>query len=85
MLALEYYKAHPDHVVGIVLGGSVSDWRQYSVEVNKWEKQLPDSMWRVIAQWKTAGVDSTNATFGTEQYVISGTFCARMTRAGSWV
>ena len=36
VLALEYYKAHPDHVAGIVFAGSVFDWRQYSVEANTW-------------------------------------------------
>ena len=59
VLALEYYKAHPDRVAGIVFGGSVFDWRQYAVEANTWAKQLPDSMWRAIAQWKKDGVDST--------------------------
>ena len=59
VLALEYYKAHPDHVAGIVFGGSVFDWRQYAVDANTWAKQLPDSMQRAIEQWKKDGVDST--------------------------
>ena len=59
VLALEYYKAHPEHVAGIVFGGSVFDWRQYAVEANTWAKQLPDSMWRAIEQWKKDGVDTT--------------------------
>ena len=59
MLALEYYKAHPDHVAGIVFGGSVFDWRQYAVEANAWAKQLPEPMSRAIEQWKKDGIDTT--------------------------
>ncbi len=95
VLALEYYKAHPEHVAGIVFGGSVFDWHQYVVEANAWVKQLPDSSQRAIEAWKKGGsaetpafknatdefysryvwrrpvkadLDSTNATFGAEQY-----------------
>ena len=96
VLALEYYKAHPDHVAGIVFGGSVFDWRAYVREVAVWTKQMTDSSQRAIAAWKQGGspdapefkaateefyskfvwmrpvkadLDSTMATFGTEQYV----------------
>jgi len=58
-VALEYYKAHPDHVAGIVFAGSVFDWHQYVVEANAWAKQLPDSMSKAIDQWKKDGVDTT--------------------------
>ena len=30
VLALEYYKAHPEQVAGIVFGGSVFDWPAYA-------------------------------------------------------
>ena len=95
VLALEYYKAHPEHVAGIVFGGSVFDWHAYVREANAWVKQMPDSLQRAIEAWKNGGsaetpafkaatdefyaryvwrrpvkadLDSTNATFGTEQY-----------------
>jgi proline iminopeptidase len=96
VLALEYYKAHPEHVAAIVFGGSVFDWRAYARETEVWTKQLSDSAQRAIAKWKQDGnadspafkaatdefyskfvwrhpikadLDSTNATFGTPQYV----------------
>lgn len=96
VLALEYYKAHPDHVAGIVFGGSVFDWRAYVRETEAWVKQMPDSDQRAIAAWKQGGspdapafksatdefyaryvwrhpvqadLDSTNARFGSEQYI----------------
>jgi proline iminopeptidase len=95
VLALEYYKAHPEHVAGIVFGGSVFDWHAYVREANAWVKQMPDSSQRAIEAWKKGGsadtpafknatdefyaryvwrrpvkadLDSTDATFGTEQY-----------------
>ena len=55
VLALEYYKAHPEHVAGIVFGGSVFDWRAYVREVDAWTKQMPDSSQRAIAAWKNGG------------------------------
>lgn len=55
VLALEYYKAHPDHVVGIVFGGSVFDWRAYARETEAWTKHLTDSSQRAITAWKQGG------------------------------
>jgi proline iminopeptidase len=55
VLAIEYYKAHPEHVAGIVFGGSVFDWRAYAREANTWVKQLSDSSQRAIAAWKKGG------------------------------
>ena len=55
VLAYEYYKAHPEHVAGIVFGGSVFDWRGYAREANAWVKQMSDSSQRAIAAWKAGG------------------------------
>ena len=55
VLALEYYKAHPDHVAGIVFGGSVFDWRAYVRETEAWTRQMSDSAQRAIAAWKKGG------------------------------
>jgi proline iminopeptidase len=55
VLALEYYKAHPEHVAGIVFGGSVFDWRAYARATNAWVKQMSDSSQRAIAAWKKGG------------------------------
>ena len=96
VLALEYYKAHPEHVAAIVFGGSVFDWRAYARETEAWTKTMTDSSQRAIAKWKKDGNDkapgfksasdefyakfvfrrpiradndSTDATYGTPQYV----------------
>ena len=61
VLALEYYKAHPEHVAGIVFAGSVFDWHQYVREANAWVKQLPDSSQRAIDAWKKGGSAETPA------------------------
>ena len=55
VLALEYYKAHPEHVAGIVFGGSVFDWRAYARETEAWTKHLTDSSQRAITAWKQGG------------------------------
>jgi proline iminopeptidase len=61
VLALEYYKAHPQHVAAIVFGGSVFDWRAYAREAGTWATQMSDSAQRAIAQWKKDGIDTTQA------------------------
>ena len=55
VLALEYYKAHPEHVAGIVFGGSVFDWRAYARETEAWTKQMTPAAQRAIAAWKKGG------------------------------
>ena len=55
VLALEYYKAHPEYVAGIVFGGSVFDWHAYARATEAWTKQLTDSSQRAIAAWKQGG------------------------------
>jgi proline iminopeptidase len=61
VLALEYYKAHPEHVAGIVFGGSVFDWPAYARETEAWTKQMSDSSQRAIAAWKKGGSPDTPA------------------------
>jgi proline iminopeptidase len=55
VLALEYYKAHPEHVAGIVFGGSVFDWRAYARETAAWTKTMSDSSQKAIEAWKKGG------------------------------
>ena len=55
VLAIEYYKAHPEHVAGIVFGGSVFDWHAYVREANARVRQLSESSQRAIAAWKKGG------------------------------
>src|SRR6185436_9563794 len=61
VLALEYYKAHPEHVTAIIFGGSVFDWPAYAREANVWTTQLSDSAQRAIAKWKQDGIDTSSA------------------------
>jgi proline iminopeptidase len=55
VLALEYYKAHPERVAGIVFGGSVFDWRAYVRETEAWTRQMSAASQRAIAAWKSGG------------------------------
>lgn len=69
VLALEYYKAHPERVAGIVFGGSVFDWRAYVREVEVWTKQMTDSSQRAIAAWKQGGSpDAPEFKAATEEF-----------------
>lgn len=61
VLALEYYKAHPQHVAAIVFGSSVFDWPAYARETDTWTKQLSDSAQTAIARWKQTGDDTPSA------------------------
>jgi proline iminopeptidase len=61
VLALEYYKAHPEHVTAMVFGSSVFDWRAYARETNTWTTQLSDSAQKAIARWKQTGDDTPSA------------------------
>jgi proline iminopeptidase len=69
VLALEYYKAHPERVAAIVFGGSVFDWRAYVREVEVWTKQMTDSSQRAIAAWKQGGSpDAPEFKAATEEF-----------------
>jgi len=69
VLALEYYKAHPEHVAGIVFGGSVFDWPAYERSANAWVKQMSDSSQRAIAAWKAGGsADAPGFKAATEEF-----------------
>lgn len=61
VVALEYYKAHPEHVSALVFGGPVFNWRAYAREAEAWTKQMSDSGQRAIAQWKKDGIDTTRS------------------------
>lgn len=61
VLALEYYKAHPEHVAGIVFGSPVFDWRAYARETEAWTRQLSDPAQQAIARWKQTGEDTSAA------------------------
>jgi proline iminopeptidase len=59
VLALEYYKAHPERVAGIVFGGSVFDWPACARGIEALTKQMTDSSQRAIAAWKQGGSPDT--------------------------
>jgi proline iminopeptidase len=69
VLALEYYKAHPEQVAGIVFGGSVFDWRAYARATAAWTKQMTDSSQRAIAAWKNGGsADAPGFKAATDEF-----------------
>ncbi len=55
VVALEYWKAHPDRVAGIVFAGSVFDWKAYARETAALTMQLSDASQKAIAAWKAGG------------------------------
>jgi proline iminopeptidase len=61
ILALEYYKAHPERVAGIIFGGSVFDLHAFAREIDALTAQLSDSSRRAIAAWKRGASAETPA------------------------
>jgi proline iminopeptidase len=48
IVAVEYYRAHPDRVKSLVLGGAALDIQAWERHANELVKTLPDSMQRAI-------------------------------------
>src|SRR4051812_23775283 len=50
IVALEYYRAHPEHVAGMVMGSAFIDLPAWTRNGRRFIKALPDSMQRAIAK-----------------------------------
>jgi proline iminopeptidase len=50
MLAVEYYRAHPDRVVSLTLGSAALDARAWERHARELLRSLPDSMIRAVQQ-----------------------------------
>jgi proline iminopeptidase len=55
ILALEYYRAHPEHVNAIVLASAALDIPAWEANARELVKTLPDSLQRVIAVREASG------------------------------
>jgi proline iminopeptidase len=75
VLALEYWKAHPEHVAGIVFGSPVFDWRAYQREARAWLPMLSDSAQRAIADAEKSGsFDTPGYKAATDEYYAKFVF-----------
>ncbi len=55
MLAMEYYRAHPEHVVSLTLGGPVMNVPDYARHAKSLVKTLSDSAQRAIREGEASG------------------------------
>jgi proline iminopeptidase len=55
ILAVEYYRAHPEHVVSLTLGSAALDLPAWERNTRELVKSLPDSMQRTIAAREKEG------------------------------
>lgn len=61
MLAMEYYRAHPEHVVSLSLGGPVMNVPEYAAYAKSLVKTLSDSAQRAIREGEASGKFDTPA------------------------
>jgi proline iminopeptidase len=55
ILAVEYYRAHPDNVAGLILGSAALDIPEWERHAKELVKTLPDSSQRAIRQAEQSG------------------------------
>ncbi len=55
ILGVEYYRVHPDHVAGLILGSPALDIPEWERHAKELVKTLPDSSQRAIARREKAG------------------------------
>jgi proline-specific peptidase len=55
MLAMEYYRAHPEHVVSLSLGGPVMNVPEYAAHAKALVKTLSDSAQQAIREGEASG------------------------------
>ncbi len=55
ILAIEYYKAHPEHVSSLIFGSPVFDFPAYAKHARELLKNLPDSLQRAIKEAESTG------------------------------
>lgn len=69
ILAMEYYRAHPEHVVSLSLGGPVMSVPEYTAHTKALVKTLSDSAQRAIREGEVSGKFDTPAyQHATEEF-----------------
>ena len=75
IVAVEYYKAHPDHVAGIIFSGEAFDINAAEKEINKWVATLSDSARKAFAQYNTdKNLEAPAYKAATEEFYAKNVF-----------
>ena len=75
IVAIEYYKAHPDHVTGIIFSGEAFDIAAAEKEINLWVAQLSDADRRAFAQYNTdKNLESPAYKAATDEFYAKNVF-----------
>ena len=61
-LAIEYYRAHPEHVASMILAGETLDMPAFAANVRRLFAEMPDSLARAVRQ-RAAGEAYDSSTF----------------------
>lgn len=75
IVAVEYYKAHPDRVAGIIFSGEAFDIAAAEKEINKAVAQLSDSAQKAFAQYNIdKNLESPAYKAATEEFYAKNVF-----------
>ncbi|WP_310570547.1 proline iminopeptidase-family hydrolase [Gemmatimonas sp.] len=75
IVAVEYYKAHPEHVAGIIFSGEAFDITAAEKEINKWVATLTDSAQKAFAQYNTdKNLEAPAYKAATEEFYAKNVF-----------
>lgn len=75
IVAIEYYKAHPDHVAGIIFSGEAFDILAAEKEIDKWVAKLSDSSQKAFAQYnKDKNLDSPAYKAAVDEFYATNVF-----------
>ncbi len=75
IVAVEYYKAHPDRVAGIIFSGEAFDITAAEKEINKWVATLSDSAQKAFAQYnKDKNLEAPAYKAATDEFYAKNVF-----------
>ena len=75
IVAVEYYKVHPDHVAGIIFSGEAFDINAAEKEINKWVATLSTSAQKAFAQYNAdKNLEAPAYKAATEEFYAKNVF-----------
>lgn len=75
IVAVEYYKAHPDHVAGILFSGEAFDINAAEKEINKWVATLSTSAQKAFARYNAdKNLEAPAYKAATEEFYAKNVF-----------
>lgn len=75
IVAIEYYKAHPDHVAGMIFSGEAFDINAAEKEINKAVAKLSDSAQKAFAQYnKDKNLEAPAYKAATDEFYAKNVF-----------